>query len=202
MNTESDWSSGNRNQEPVPAEKPQPTARYSWDWPENLAPWWTAPPGLMARARAQAGVADGNYASDGNESWDEPDAGYGDGDDAGYRDGDDAGYQDGDGAGYQDGDDADLEAANREMADLAPSDRGVANREAADREVADLEPADQEMADQQMADQQMADLEPMDREWTGESDVRERAKEEPADAGLTGTDRRTGGRRAGGAAVR
>jgi hypothetical protein len=55
MNTESDWSSVNRYQEPVPAEKPQGTARYSWDWPENLAPDWTPPPWLGAPGRAQAG---------------------------------------------------------------------------------------------------------------------------------------------------
>jgi hypothetical protein len=101
MNTESDWSGGNRYQEPVPAEKPQPTARYSWDWPENLAPWWTAPPGLMARARAQAGVADGNHARDGLAAWDEPDA------------------------GYPAGDRASFETADREVADPEPTDREV-----------------------------------------------------------------------------
>src|SRR5579864_7491471 len=75
MNTESDWSSENRYQEPVPAEEPQRTARYSWDWPENLAPWWTPPPGLVAPQRGVAAVADGNQARDEHGSADEPETG-------------------------------------------------------------------------------------------------------------------------------
>jgi hypothetical protein len=123
MNTESNWSSENRNQEPVTAESPQRTARYSWDWPENLVPEWTPPPGLMARARAQAGFADGNHQRDGHASEDEPEA------------------------GERDGGIADQEPADREVADLESTDP-----ESADDEPIDQEPSD-EWAEDERADE-------------------------------------------------
>ena len=103
MNTESDWSSGNRYQEPVTAERPQPTARYSWDWPENLVPDWTPPPGWAAAGRTRPGVADSDHASDGRAAGDEPVA------------------------DYWNSDRADQEPADQEAADLEPKD-GVADQ--------------------------------------------------------------------------
>src|SRR5579862_9176975 len=75
MNTESDWSGENRYQGPIPAEEPQRTAGYSWDWPENLAPWWTPPPGLVPPRRGAADVADSNRPHDGHWTADGPDTG-------------------------------------------------------------------------------------------------------------------------------
>ena len=118
MNTESNWSSENRNQEPVAAESPQLTARYSWDWPENLVPEWTAPPGLMARARAQAGFADGNHQRDERASGDQPEGGYWDG---GIADQEPASE-----------DVADLEATDRESAGDEPVDQGPSDEWAED----------------------------------------------------------------------
>ena len=162
MNTESDWSSENRYQEPVPAEEPQRTGRYSWDWPENLAPWWTPPPGLAAPQQGVAGVADSNRPRDEHGSAAEPDTGYGD------------------------DDPADQEPAGQEVADLEPADQEPADDlEPADQEPADdLEPADQEPADDlEPADQEPADdLEPADQEPADDESTAHRlADDEHAD---------------------
>src|SRR5579859_6067003 len=132
MNTESDWSSENRYQEPVPAGEPQRTARYSWDWPENLAPWWTPPPGLVASQRGVAGVADGNQPRDEHRSAEEPETGDWD---------DEARFS------------ADRDLDDEETADLIPTDREP------DYEPADLGRADPEQ-DHELADPGSAVPEP------------------------------------------
>ena len=140
MNTESDWSSENRYQEPVPAEEPQRTARYSWDWPENLAPWWTPPPGLVPPQWGAAAVADSNQPRDEYGSEDEPDS------------------------GAWDDDPADQQPYDQEVADLEPADH-----EPDEEEVADLEPTDQEPADGSPTARDLADEESAGDEeaWPG-----------------------------------
>jgi hypothetical protein len=137
MNTESDWSSGNRYQEPVPAEKPQATARYSWDWPENLAPEWTPPPWLVTPSHTQTWDADSNRLGGGSAYGDELEADY-------WR-----------------GDRVDQEPAEPEVTDRRPT---PANDESDAPEQAD-EPADyaQEQADEPTdCTQEQADYEPDD----------------------------------------
>ena len=168
MNTESDWSSENRYQEPVPAEEPQRTARYSWDWPENLAPWWTPPPGLVPPQWGPAAVADGNQPGGEHESTDEPDASYWDDDST---------------DGELDDQVADLRSTDREVDDEEIADFGSADREPGDRG-ADREPMDGEPDDAEMADREPMDGEPDDAEMAD----RELADREPAEAGWAARD--------------
>src|SRR5579864_6498626 len=132
MNTESDWSSENRYQKPVPAEEPQRTAKYSWDWPENLAPWWTPPPGLVPPQWGAAAVADSNQPRDERGFADEPDT------------------------GQWDDDPADHEPDDEDVADPEPTDRAPDDGDAADREPTDPKPDDEDAADLGLAHREPA----------------------------------------------
>ncbi len=144
MNTESDWSSENRHQKPVPAEEPQRTARYSWDWPEDLAPWWTPPPGLVPPQWGAAAVADSNQTRDEYRSPGEPETSEWDDDPA------------------DDEDVADLDVADQDPDDEDMTDLKLADRDPDDEGVADLDPAVQDPDDEGVADLELADQEPND----------------------------------------
>jgi len=162
MNTESNWSSENRYQEPAPAEEPQRTARYSWDWPENLAPWWTPPPGLVPPQWGAAAVADSSQPRGEHGPADEPDT------------------------SEWDDDPADQEPDGEELADLGPTGREPYDEETADLEPTGREPYDEETADleptySEPGDEGMADFEPADSEPAyAESAARDLAVAEPA----------------------
>jgi len=156
MNTEIDWSSENRYQEPVPAEEPQRTARYSWDWPENLAPWWTPPPGLVPPQHGVAAVADSNQPRDEYGSADEPATGEWD-----------------DVAKFP----ADQEWDDEDVADLEPADHEPDYEDVADLEPADHEPDDAEWAARHLADQGSAVA---DSAAVAESAARDLADDESA----------------------
>src|SRR5271169_3007737 len=57
MSTESDRSSENRHQEPGSAEEPQHAGTSGRAWPDQVAPPWSVPPGLIV-PQAAAPVAE------------------------------------------------------------------------------------------------------------------------------------------------